>query len=313
MFNFNSIVVGFVGLSLVFGSIYQQENEKRKLKRVRKPVIPVESDIYFNDIFSEGLVGDRPEPAKPSTTTNATPQTATPSNSASGSQWSKVISGDAIEDEIKKLNLQLQRSVTSPSGFNSQSQTVRQQFSVLSMLFAIIHEYDTDVRWKKFSRTAQIGFAEAAKQARNPNRQSFEVARSRKDDLASMVRGGGIDVKDNNPELYWPDVVGRRPMMVRLETGLRDNLKTLASNANDFNDNKEKILQEANMIAAISKVLIAEEMDAADDDGYVDFSNAMGNAAGKLKLAVETGDFDAASKAINMLEQSCNDCHGEWR
>ena len=314
MFNFNSIVILFVGSSLLFGTIHQQESKKRTITRVRKPDLPAKPDIYFDDLFAEALVGDRPQPEKINQNASANPNgIASNSESITSARWSQHISREAIEDEIKRINQQLGRSITSPSGFNSQAQTARQHFSQLSMLFAIIGQYDKEVRWKKFARSAQVNFADAANAARTPSRQSFAVAKSRQQDLNALVRGAGIPTDEHSEKIRWPTVADRGPLMERLETALRDNIKPAAAGSEAFNRDKNKLLLEANIIAAISQVLIQEEMDDADDDGYVEYSNSMGSAARILKNAIEGNDFDAAAAAINKLEQSCNRCHAEWR
>ena len=67
------------------------------------------------------------------------------------------------------------------------------------------------------------------------------------------------------------------------------------------------------MIAGIARVLIQKDMEAADDDGYTDYSKAMGTATRRLIFATKGGEFEEAVIAVNQLEQSCDNCHEEWR
>ena len=54
-------------------------------------------------------------------------------------------------------------------------------------------------------------------------------------------------------------------------------------------------------------------MDDADVEEYVAFCEAMKKAAVNTVEATKSDDFDAASKFANLVSQSCNDCHEEWR
>ena len=63
----------------------------------------------------------------------------------------------------------------------------------------------------------------------------------------------------------------------------------------------------------MGQVLKRENMTDADDDGYLELSQAMTDAAVLTKEACENQDYDAAAKAINLIDQSCNNCHDEWR
>ncbi len=140
-----------------------------------------------------------------------------------------------MEDEIKSLNRQLQSSVTTSSRFNSQYGEVRSQFSMLSMLFAIVHQFDQEIRWKKYALDAQIAFAEASAKSRTPSNPSFENAKLRKLDLAELIRGGSIETKQRpSVELNWPEVVDRRTLMVRLEQALQEHLKPVSANVRIF-------------------------------------------------------------------------------
>ena len=315
MLKITSLVLISAVLTLTASLTGQQEQKARRVTRVARPDVPKRSEIYFDDIFAEALAGNRPQPASNSKNLDGEPagDAATATADAAGYRWSGIVSRESVEDEVKRLNQQLQRSITTPSGFNSQAQRARQQFSLLSMLFAIIRQYDKDVRWKEFGPTAQASFADAARQARTPSRQSFQIALNAKADLNTLVRGGSIPLSQNSTPVNWPDVIGRRATMVRLEKASRETLKNLISDKATFDSNKDRVKREAELIAAIGKVLVQRDMDDAEDDGYVDFSKAMTAAARQLAFAAENGEFDSATASLNRIEQSCSNCHAEWR
>ena len=312
--NFYPLTI-FVLLSFSIGEFSNepQEKQKKTVTRVKRPDFHSSdrNDIYFDDIFSEGLVGSAPEVAGSVDFSGKNESAASAVNS--GERWSSFISRDTIEDEIKLMHQSLQRSVTTPSGFNSKFREVRQQFNLLSMLFGIIHEYDQDIRWKRFAGTYQISAAETAAKALKPTRPAFQAAKTARDDLGELVRGGGITInKKVETTLQWSDVIQRRSIMTQLDAMVGEILKPGVSSKDEFKNNRDKILRSANLVSAMAKVLTKEGMDEAEDDGYVAFAKKMGAAANQLKLATQSDEFDTATKAVNRIEQSCTDCHAEW-
>ena len=310
-------VTGAIGAIVV-----QQERKTKKVTRVKRPQFS-ERDwdgIFFEDLYRDGLVGDRPASAAPgSNTGNA--QIA--GNDGSGAEaggnldekfaWTKLITNSVIEDEVKSLQNSLVRDVTTPLKFKSEYAKAHQSFSMLSMLFGIIRQYDGDVRWKKSSGAAQASFERAAANSRVGTIQAYESCKRRKEDLQEMVRGGNFAGTDKPPEkLEWSVVVGRSPIMVRLAKS-KDSLKQLTSSKSTFTGDIETATHEAQLVAAMSEVLMKESMDDADEDDYLDYARQMRTAAVQIVEACKTSDYESASKAYNVMDQSCSNCHDDWR
>jgi hypothetical protein len=308
-------------ICLIFAAAAAQEKAKpqkkiRKVQRVAKPTFEnnKKDDIYFKNVFKDGLVGDRPKSssnAEPSSSDRNVSDGTKTAEKSSG--WSALIAGPAIEDEIKLLNQDLARSVTTAVKFKTTYNDVRQTMALLSMSFAIIREFDAEVRWKDHAAAAQAAFERATTNARSSADQSFNYCKARKFDLEDLVRGGSFpDVEKAAEELDWGSVIGRSETMVRLEKS--DNLlKEWTADKKSFSKNKGKIISEAQWVAAIAKVIAKEGMDDADVDEYVAFCKAMKIAAQQTVAATQSDDFDAAGKFANQISQSCNNCHEEWR
>ena len=319
-----AIAVCLIAICIVSGALAAtaiQERKTKKVTRVKRPAF-TERDwdgIYFENLFEDGLVGDRPQQLNPGALPHAesSGQAITDKgNTTSDSQtfaWSKLISRATVEDEVKRLQQQLSLDVTTPVKFKSEYAKAHQSFSMLSMLFAIIGEYDQEIRWKKFAAEAQVSFEKAAANARVGTSQSYESCRRRLEDLTQMVRGGNFAGRESPPEvLDWSNVVDRSPMMERLQSA-QDRLKLLTASKGEFTRELANLMQEAELIAAISNVLTLENMTDADDEGYVEFAKEMNQAALQIVSACKNNDFDAASRAANATRQSCDNCHSEWR
>jgi hypothetical protein len=279
--------------------------------------------VYFENLFREGLVGERPKPgahsaarpsAKPVGGAPVAPEKVAeqPAEAAAGG-WSEVVAGEAVESEVKRLLLQLEQDVTTPIKFKTDYQKVRQAYSLLSMWFAIIFEYEGEVRWKQAAAVVQPACWRAAANARTDGEQAYQYARLRKEELQELVRGGSFgDAEKPIAVVDWSQVIDRVPTMLQLETSL-NNLKTLTANRVDFEGGLEDVLQQASVIAVIGKVLAEEEMEGGDDEDYRGLASEMTKTAQNLLQACKLKDFDLAGKAVNQMEQSCNKCHEDWR
>lgn len=308
-----------VTASGLLAAVAVQERKTKKVNRVKRPQF-TERDwdgIYFEDLFKDGLVGDRPKAGAPGQISK-TPDTAVASTGEgaedSGSfTWSKYISGSTIEDEIKSLQNRLINDVTTPVKFKSDYAKAHQSFSILSMLFGIIREYDSDVRWKKFAPVAQVSFERAAANSRVGTTQAYESCRRRRDDLQEMVRGGNFAGEEKTPEsLDWSVVVDRNAIMDRLQES-QDTLKLLTASKGEFTGDVAKVYHEAQMVAAMSQTLLRENMPESEEDSYMEYAQAMSSAAVNITKACQSQDYDAASNAVNLIGQSCTNCHDDWR
>jgi len=294
----------------------QQPKTVRRVKRAARPTFDKEKsgEIFFKDVYAEGTVGERPDVSAFSTTASQQVATGDEGSGRDASDlWSKIIDASVIEDEVKTLQQEINLLVTTPVMFQTKYDDINQRFEILSMLFAIIRQYDGDVRWTEHAATAQFLFQKAAVASRNGSVKGFQYCKARKEDLQELVRGGSIFANDQIPETVdWSVAANRSPIMVQLETANED-LKRMTSNKSEFQDNADDLLRTSNLVAAMAKVIVQDGMPESDEDTYAKFSMEMRSAATKLKSAVKLNDFDSASAAANALSQSCVDCHSEWR
>ncbi len=317
-----TMVFGLIASSLVSTAIAAavvQERKTKKVQRVKRPVF-TERDwdgVYFEDLFAQGLSGDRPASSvrgSGPTSEGTTPTDVAEATPAEGQfAWSKVISRATIEDEIKAIQNSLATDITTPIKFKSDYAKVNQSFTMLSMLFAIIREYDGEIRWKEDGAKAQASFAVAAANSRVGTIQAYNSCKRRRDLLTELVRGGSF-AEDEKPmvDMDWSKVVDRAPLMKRLNESM-DKIKALTSSRGEFTGDSDTLVRELEIVSAIGLILNFENMTDADDDGYAVFANTMQQSASRGSLATKNGDFDGASQAANQIGQSCADCHSEWR
>ena len=286
----------------------------RKVRRVARPKFETSpSDVWFDDVFAQGLVGDRPasNKAQPQIASNSATQSKTQDDGKF--RWSSLIGRDAVEDEIKTLGQSLAKTLTTPVRFKTNSGEVHQSMAMLSLSFAVIREYDDEVRWKDNASAAQAALQQAMINSRTNSDQAFNYCNSRKLDLQDLIRGGGFpETEKPSDTLEWSDVIGRSETMIRLE--IADNeLKQWTADKKTFTQKRADIIKQAQWVAAIGEAISREGMDDADSDDYLAFATEMKQAAINTVNSAQNEDFDSTSRFANQISQSCSNCHEEWR
>lgn len=302
---------------------WAQTKAPKTVRRAAPPKLDKPGPNFFADAFQEGLNGERPGnlgtvgAVVSNTPGNNTPAVAAPANGGgvAGSGWAGIISGATLEDMIKSMKLQVDQGVTTPSDFAGKGyKLARRDFSMLAMTFAIIGEYDGDVRWKATAPAARDEFARTAANSKVGTTGVFNEAKKRKEELQDLVSGANpFEGKTGEAKASWKDVCNRSPLMQHLENVFEPRLKPACSDKGQFTANAEKLLQDAEVFAAISAVLAKEGMEDADASEYTAFCDKMKNAALEIVDAVKSKNFDKASKASTEIGKSCTECHENYR
>jgi hypothetical protein len=318
-------VIAAVAIAAAYTFKRAEAEGPKKVRRAKPPEFTETGgrNVFFDDVFKDALVGERPQNfgqavvSRPNTGTNGggTGSSTTSGGSDGLYAWSKVISAAAIENEIKTLKLSVDKDISTPTKFSSSGfKKARKNFSILAMLFAITAEYDGEVRWKKDAHNLRDLFARAAGNAKVGTIQAYNEAKLRKLDLQDVVGGGSITVaKESEPKADWSRVVDRSPLMMRLELAQQGKMAPWTANEGEFKANKEQLVHEANLVAAIGEVLIQEGMEDGDEDDYAAFAKSMRDAALQIVSAAKVDNYDLARKSVGAIGQSCSLCHDDWR
>jgi hypothetical protein len=293
----------------------QDEKKGKPKRRAKPPKFGSEvKQIFFDDVFST-LRGERSkEPGKVRVAASP-PGGAADVAEGTSYAWSKMISAATIEDEIKAIKLNVDKSVTTPSSFSGRGhKQVRRDFSILAVMFAIIGEFDEDVRWKKMGPAARDIFARSARNTKaGGNTNTYNEAKKRKADLQDLIGGASLQIKAEQNEADWSAVCDLGPLMQRLDRGFEGKMNAWMSSKEEFEANLEGVLHEAEIIAALAEVALKEGMDNWDDEEYADFAKRLKAGAMEISSAVKLNNYDQANKASGEIKKACTECHEYYR
>jgi len=305
-------------VAALLGCTAWAQTTKAKPKRARLPTWEkFPSDIFFKDAFRESLVGSRParlgsERAMPKPIDNKPPSG---NGHASGSGWSKIVSAETLQDEVKSLRISIEQHVITPGRFSSgDHKEVRREFSELAALFAVIAEFDGRVRWTKEAPTARDLFARAAMNAKVTSVQAFNEAMQRKFDLQELVRGGSLQIAESaSGRASWENVCDRGPLMERFTLCYDEGIAQWTASVAEFRSKKARIKHETELLKMFSVILTKEGMEDAGDEDYESYCKQLTAAAEALLRAVEDNDPEAARRAASDVGKCCDQCHGDYR
>lgn len=310
-------VVAAALAGLVVGMVTRVVAEER---RARAPQFsPADSQgVFFNEL-ADAIRGTRPtirslqDTASVTRSTESQLKTAADDGPSDLGRWAKLVSPNSLEDEVKRVRLHFDSLITTPGEFKSGGyQDARVDLSVLATLFAIIQDYDGDVRWRDQAATARDLIARAAANCKAGSTQVYNEARLRKQDLQDLVSGSSINGPDADPQNDWAMIADRVPLMQYAEQ-LLEQLKDSSRNAAEINNRVDNITRTAELISVLGVVLRQQGMDDADDEDYQAHCQTMTQAGVVTATAVKRGDADSVRKAVGAIGQSCAGCHEEYR
>ncbi len=305
------------------------QSKSKSVKRAQPPKFD-KLEGFYQDAFTEGLVGERPANLSSGVAAASGAASVAPSPAGggaapvasgagnvglAGSGWSALISAATIEDEVKALKLSVDQGVTTLSDFAGKGhKAARRDLSMLAMLFGIAGEYDGDVRWKKYAPAVRDALARTAANAKSNTPQVFQEARLRKEELQDLVGGGNpFGDKEAETKANWKDVCGRAPLMQHLEAIWEPRLKPLLADGAKFTANADKVQHDAEIIASMGEVLSKEGMPDADSDEYKALCAKLRDGAKAILDGVKAKNFDSAAKGSATINKACTECHESYR
>jgi hypothetical protein len=286
-------------------------------KRARPPQFGKSiSDVFFPDARAK-LVGPRPEKtghaANGPSTASLVPSRPDGTNRG-GPTWSKLIAADVVEDEIKAMSLRLGETVQTASKFKGGDyQRARLHLSVLATLFAIDAQYEGTMRWQRDAAGMRDLLARAGFNCKVGTDAAYKEAKARFEDLQNLVRGNEVQAPSAGPDADWIKVADRPPLMKRLEHAQQQGLAVWTANPGEFSRHADKLLHEAQMIAALAEVISREGYEFADDETYREFAQTMQIQALAVRDAVEQNNYEPARQAVGEISKACSNCHEGFR
>lgn len=282
-------------------------------RRAKRPEFPHSTlETFFPDA-REKLKGERPGP-RSAVVEKTQPALATPAASIASGAWSKLISPEVLEDEIKARVPKLAAAVENPTRFKSgEFQTARRELGILAAMLGIVAEYDGRVRWQAEAASLRDQLGRASSNCKVASDAALSDARARAEDLQLLVRGSSQAPTSKLVESQWPQIADRTLIMQRLEEAQQQLIAPGTANEKSFADSSATLHHEAEIVAALAEIITRNGYEFADDETYVDYAKLMQQQAASLRSATLDGSFERARSSATEIGQSCTACHEGYR
>jgi hypothetical protein len=270
-------------------------------------------DAFFDDA-REQLVGPRPAAAVSSIADAPPPADPAAPSVAGKYAWSKLIEGDTLATEVKRVVAGLAEPLSNPAKFKAGGyQQCRLDFSVLAVLFAVIAEHDGDVRWQDDAPALRQALARAGLNCKTATDQTFAEAQSRKTDLDDVIRGERLASSEAGESAKWSDVADRTLLMQRMQLALEERLSPKLGGEAVFKKSLGDVRHEAELLAMLAEIIQREDYEYWDDDTFREYSTELRTAAQEMARAAADEDYEAARAAAGRASQACASCHEGYR
>jgi hypothetical protein len=297
----------------------KSRSEKKTFKTAPPPKFGDEVlEAFFSDARTKlgpGQPGGIVAARSPANGAGPTEESEGAAPAAGNAAWSKLIAASTIEDEVKAQAGPVAEATKTPSVFKGgANQAARVHFTELAMLFGIINQYEGDVRWKKDAGGLREIFRRAGVNCKVGTDNSYKEAHQRSDDLAQLITGSKIELPKTDPDAKWAEVANRPPLMIRMgKEGYSPKIKTWTSDKGEFSKNRNALLQEAQIVAAIAHLIQDPSYEFGDDESYLGYAKALETQAMEIAEAVKTDNLQRAQAAAGQLNKACSTCHEGYR
>jgi soluble cytochrome b562 len=258
----------------------------------------------------EALVGERPV----ATSSAIDARGDNESRTAANFEWSRLVEGDTLATEVKRIATILTEPLASPAAFKSGGNKVcRGEFAMLAVLFAVIEQYDGDVRWQREAGALRDASSRVSETCRTASDQSYAAAVRLRDDLDELIRGGRLANNAAQPLEKWSQLADRTLLMRRMEQALQNGVNSRLADEKAFAKSAVDARHEAELLALLADVIHREEYDYWDDETFRGYSHDLGSAASELIRAAADGNYEAARAAAGAITNACATCHDGYR
>jgi cytochrome c556 len=282
--------------------------EGRSAVRARPPEWTDEAmKVFFQDARKH-LQGERPR--SQTAVASAAAGTGAKADVPGDLKWSALIEPDALTTEIKRTHTRLTPLLARAGRFKAgASADARRELSLLAELFGVVGQYDQQIRWQQQSAGLRGLCSRAAAACEQANDESLAEAVEAHAQISELLSGQSTIEQTNQSDAP----IDRGQLMQRMELALEENISPWLANEREFRRHKADVAQESQLLAMLARIVCREQFEYADDEGFVEIAQNMGEASQELTEASRQGNYSAARQAAGQVTHSCSDCHDGYR
>ncbi len=237
----------------------------------------------------------------------------TPVAATGGIDWKTVIPMSALDAQVKDIRNRLTKNMQSVGTYNTSYLELPTFTATLAALAGIAVEHPEDIGWKKNAKYLRDLSASFTAEPLMRGAKSFRKVQIPYEQMIVILNGSlPPDVPKSEDKKPLSDVAAMGDLMKRADIASKW-LKSNVGNADALKKEKDKVIQEAHLLAAISKIIITEGYGYVDDEGFINYANPMSEACLKMVEAAKNDNFQQFDEGITQVYKACTQCHSEYK
>ncbi|QDV16168.1 hypothetical protein Pan153_07890 [Gimesia panareensis] len=295
-------------------------------KEGRKMIDGIPYDVWFDNPLAVAGDNQSVQPvALPGTNVAANSTTPAPAGemkaaptqaSAGGSggpDWKTIIPMPILEAQVKDIRNRLTKNMQSVGTYNTSYLELPTFTATLAALAEIANEHPDDIGWKKNAKYLRDLSAKFTAEPLTRGAKSYRALQIPYEQMIVIMNGSapaGLPESDDKKPIA--EVASMGDLMKRADISYKW-LKSNVGSADALKAEKEKVIEEAHLLAAISKIITLEGYGYVDDKGFLGYANPMQEACLKMVEAAKNDNFPEFDQGMSRVYKSCTECHSEYK
>lgn len=231
----------------------------------------------------------------------------------SGTDWKTIIPMPILESQVKDIRNRLTKNMQSVGTYNTSYLEIPTFTATLAALAEVANQHSEDVGWKKNAKYLRELAAAFTAEPLMRGAKSYRAMQIPYEQIIVILNGSapaGLPEADDKKPIA--EVASMGDLMKRADIAYKW-LKSNVGSADALKAEKEKVIEEAHLLAAISKIITLEGYGYVDDKGFLGHANPMQEACLKMVEAAKNDNFQEFDQGMSRVYKSCTECHSEYK
>ena len=290
----------------------------------KKWIGEVPIDVWFDDPLAVATTAGEVAPA-PSADPPQAPQVVQtetqpmpmpmpmPETNAGGIDWKRVIPGDLLDAEVTTIRNRFAADLQTVGSYNSSHLGLPPHAVTLAALSHIAEKHPDDIRWKKNAGYIKHLAGQMNAEPLRTGPSSHRPLKEKFDYIVEILSGSVPATIEAPPEdESIQDVAKVNLIMKRLENASKF-ITVNGGTADAMKSNADQLKQEAAVLGALTQVLLDGYEDYQDDDVFEGYVKNMVEATVNMREHIQSEQFDKFELDVSRMNQSCQQCHSDYR
>ncbi|MFG0333027.1 MAG: cytochrome c [Maioricimonas sp. JB049] len=259
-------------------------------------------------------ISPQPEPAmSPADTPPEGTGSEAGDGGGAGVDWIAVAPVETLAEEMTVLRNRLTANLNTVATYNRNIDQISIDATVLGAIAAVLTVHGGESRWDESAKFIRDLAYDVWINADGTGSKAFRATQEPFEAILTILSGGPPPPgRESDDVVPFGDIVDRGDMMRRIEISF-NALKANINTDDRLREGADDAVRELTVLAMFGAMMQTEGYDSADEPNYRRYAENFVEGSKAARQAAQTQDFEGFSAALNKVQTSCGECHGEYR